>query len=124
MLRTDEHILPVVFAQKMVIDFDAAIEDDELRSRTERFLRDMTQTLMNEGCELIGHIKGLFTAGDAGYLMFSLTSHDEPVSMKGELKTGIRKAEMTVNIIVYGVGHETAASAFKKAFKELCVTES
>lgn len=124
MLRTDEHILPVVFAQKMGIDFNTVIEDAELRKRVERFLRDLTQTLMNEGCELIGHIKGLFTAGTAGYLMFSLTSHDEPVSMKGELKTGIRRAEMTVNIIVYGVAPEAAATAFKKAFKELCVTES
>lgn len=124
MLRTDGHILPVVFAQKMGIDFDAAIYDAELRNRVERFLRYLTQTLINKGCELIGHIKGLITAGTDGYLMFSLTSHDEPVSFKGKLKTGIRRAEMTVNIIVYGVGPETVTAAFEKAFKELCVTES
>jgi hypothetical protein len=123
MLKANEHTLPAVFAQKTDIDFDSAIYETELRNRTERFLRDMTHTLINEGCELIGHIKGLFAAGTAGYLMFSLTSHDKPVSFKGELKTGIRRTELTVNIIVYGVGSETVKTAFEKAFKEFCVTE-
>jgi hypothetical protein len=124
MIISDKYIHPTVFARKMSIIFNAAINDAELRFKADSFLKDLTQSLRNEGCELIGHIKGLFAAGVAGYLMFSITSHNEPVHFKGELNAEITRAVLTLNIIVYGVGHEIVKNTFKKAFQELCATES
>jgi hypothetical protein len=124
MLIDNHHMHPAVYARKMSTTFDAVIQDEELRFRVERFLTDLTRSLMNAGCELIGHIKGLIAAGVAGYLMFSVTSHDDPVSFKGELKTGITEASMTVNIIVYGLGPDAVETAFEKAYQRLCFTEN
>jgi hypothetical protein len=124
MLINNHHMHPAVYARKMSTTFNAVIQDEELRFRVERFSTDLARSLMNAGCELIGHIKGLIAAGVAGYLMFSVTSHDEPVRFKGELKTGIKEASMTVNIIVYGVGPDAVETAFEKAYQRLCFTEN
>jgi hypothetical protein len=124
MLNNDLNMHPTVYAHKMSIVFDTTVKDKELRLRVENLLKDLTQSLRNEGCELIGHIKGLLAADERGYLMFSLSSHDEPVRFKGKLKTGITEAEMTVNIIVYGVGLEIIEAAFRKALHEQCFTQS
>jgi hypothetical protein len=113
---------PVVYAQKISITFDAAILDAELRLRIERFLMDLTRRLKNDGCELIGHIKGLFAADSAGYLMFSITSPDEPPKFKGEINSKITGAQMSVNVIVYGVGLKIVETAFEKASRSLCLT--
>jgi hypothetical protein len=124
MLNNDVNRHPAVYARKMSIMFDTAVKDTELRIRAEHLLRDLTQTLKKEGCELIGHIKGLFAAGDAGHLMFGVTSYDEPAHFTGGLNSGITEAIMTVNIIVYGVGLEIIEAAFNKALQGQCFTES
>jgi hypothetical protein len=117
MLTSGHHIHPAVYARKMNIAFDAAMKDEELRFRVERFLTDLTRSLRNDGCELIGHIKGLFVADEGGHLMFSVTSHDEPAQFKGELHAGITGGIMTVNIIVYGIELKIVETMFKKAFQ-------
>jgi hypothetical protein len=115
----DRHMHPAVYSCERSIAFDPTISQSELRSRTGRFAADLTGSLHDDGCRLIGHIKGLFLAGDGGHLAFSVTSFGEAAHCNGKLPESVAGAMLTVNIIVYGVGIDTVTISFEKAFMRL-----
>lgn len=118
MLTDDHQMHPTIYARKISIVFDAVMQERDLKSGTEKFLTELILDLRNEGCKLIGHIKGLFTADVKGHLMFSVTSFAETAHFKGKLHAGITRAFLTVNVIVYGVGLTIVEDAFTKAFRK------
>ncbi|MBN2062025.1 MAG: hypothetical protein JW882_16570 [Deltaproteobacteria bacterium] len=87
-----------------------------MKTKTDMFLYELTEALRQNGCTLIGHIKGFVNAKDKGHLMFSITSFKEGPRFKGEITGTISSAILTVNIIVYGIGQKNIETIFKKAF--------
>ncbi|MGW8320262.1 MAG: hypothetical protein ACWGSD_01785 [Thermodesulfobacteriota bacterium] len=77
-----------------------------LRSGVEAFLAELTCALREKGCTLIGHIKGMLETGDKGHLFFSVTSFEQRPRFKGELSGEYEKIDLTLNVIVYGVGSD------------------
>jgi len=84
----------------------AACTERELRVAVDAFLGDLTGFLKEQGCGLIGHIKGMLEAGEKGHLFFSVTSFEEEVRYKGGLTGDLTRVGFTLNVIVYGVDRE------------------
>jgi len=116
MIDNCNHIEPAVFADKEILTFRSPISTIELRARLNRFLGDLTKALKHNGCLLIGHIKGLVRTRDKGHLMFSVTSFGVDAHFKGTLTNGVKQAELTINVIVYGVDKNLIGDLFRKAF--------
>jgi len=107
---------PAAFSCRMEIPFDSGIPGTELEAKISLFLSELTRGLRKQGCRLIGHIKGLMDAGKSGHLMFSITSFDETVNFKGEIKQDVIMATLTLNIIVYGIEKRDVDTLFRNAF--------
>ncbi len=109
---------PAVYAHQRELVFDAAIPVAELKDRASIFISELTGALKDNGCELIGHIKGLIDAHEKGHLMFSVTSFDEGARFKGKMADGIAGAELKVNVIVYGIEQEIIEAVYQKTLKK------
>ncbi len=107
---------PTVYAFKEHLKFKGKIKADELRSRIDVFLCELTESLKHGGCTLIGHIKGLVDAGENGHLVFSITSFDENARFKGEVRNEVTNAVITVNIVVYGISEDIVEKELLKVF--------
>jgi hypothetical protein len=79
------------------------------------FLSGLTFFLQEEGCPLIGHIKGVIEVKEGGQVYFSITSFGEKIRYRGSLVGKTQNASLTINVIVYGV---------KREIIEKCVHES
>ena len=108
----EEH--PTACSMQVALEFDNRMQSGEIRDRVDTFLFDLTNFLKENGCKLIGHIKGLLDAGERGQLFFSITSFDEPVRYKGEIDGKIGKVELSINVIVYGVEETPIEKAITK----------
>jgi hypothetical protein len=94
---------PAVYAKKVNLGFKNLISANELKNKLEAFLSDLTAFLQNEGCILIGHIKGMLQIAENSQLFFSITSFGEKIKYRGELTGKMGKTSLTINVIVYGI---------------------
>ncbi len=108
---TDSHTdtAPTAYASRRKLMFHEGVSAAEVQARAELLLAELTRALQRNGCELIGHIKGLIDADDKGYLMFSITSFHEDARVKGELFGVVTEATLTINVIVYGIDENVIA---------------
>jgi hypothetical protein len=97
---------PAAYALRGTLSLGAGWSEKELRSAVDDFLLGLTLSLRGHGCNLIGHIKGILEAGEKGHLFFSVTSFEQPTRFKGALAGSCQKIDLTLNVIVYGVGRE------------------
>jgi hypothetical protein len=97
---------PTAYARKGTLRLEQQMSAADLRAASASFLSELTLSLQEEGCRLIGHIKGILEAGDQGQLFFSVTSFGQVPRYKGELAGGFEQIAFTLNVIVYGVGSE------------------
>ncbi len=105
---------PTACSMQILIEYDSRMRAATVSRRLDRFLTDLTNFLRDNGCKLIGHIKGLLDAEDRGQLFFSITSFDEAIRYKGEIDGQIAKAELSINVIVYGVEETPIEKAVTK----------
>jgi hypothetical protein len=108
----EEH--PTACSMQIALEFDNRMRAIEIQTRMDAFLAGLTNFLRDSGCKLIGHIKGLLDAGERGQLFFSITSFDEGARYKGAIDGEIIRAELSINVIVYGVEQEPIEGAVKE----------
>lgn len=109
---------PTSFARKHSLSLRNSFSPDELKERTDEFLSKLVHSLQNEGCKLIGHIKGMFDAGDRGRLFFNLTSFNTKPRYKGRISGEIGETMLTINIIIYGVEEKTVEYIYVRALEK------
>jgi len=97
---------PTAFATRGSLTLRGIGSDTELRGAADAFLSELTGCLREQGCRLIGHIKGVYEAGDKGQLFFSVISFDQKVRYKGKLTGSFERIDFALNVIVYGVKAE------------------
>ena len=90
----------------------------ELRKGVDAFLTELTRALREQGCRLIGHIKGILEAGEKDHLFFSVTSFGQRTRFKGGLTGEYEKVDLTLNVIVYGVGSEEVEQLVLEGMQE------
>jgi hypothetical protein len=113
MTREDrEHVppegdaLPTAYAQNGTLHLRRPWSEAELQKGIDVFLSEITLSLKQQGCLLIGHIKGALEHGEKGHLFFSVTSFEQRARFKGGLTGRVKKLDLTLNVIVYGVDGE------------------
>lgn len=99
---------------QIVLELGNPLQAAEISERIDAFLSDLMNFLRDNGCKLIGHIKGLLDAADRGQLFFSITSFDEAPRYKGGIDGQIAEAELSINVIVYGIDQEPIETAVRK----------
>lgn len=97
---------PTAYALHGTLTLPGPLSETDLRKGVDAFLAELTRSLREQGCGLIGHIKGILEAGDKGHLFFSVTAFEQRTRFKGGLKGEHEKIDFTLNVIVYGVGSE------------------
>ncbi len=117
MSHVGHELHPTVCAQEVGLAFEVPLLADELHGRIDAFMSALTSSLQDDGCNLIGHIKGLLEVEEDGHLFFSLTSFEGKASYKGELTGEIAGAKLTINVIVYGVGQEGVERAIQDGLR-------
>jgi hypothetical protein len=121
----DQHALPpggdprpTAYARHGTVDLQGVWSAEDLKAAVDAFLSDLTRFLREQGCSLIGHIKGIVDAGEEGHLFFSVTSFEEKVRFKGELGGAFTRLDFAINVIVYGVGSEGIEKAVLAGLRE------
>ena len=123
MSHAGHELHPTVCAQEVDLAFKVPLPADELHGRIDAFISALTSSLQDDGCKLIGHIKGLLEVEGNKHLFFSVTSFEEKASYKGELYQEISKAKLTINVIVYGVEQATVGRAIREELERHVMTE-
>ena len=118
MIKDSIELLPTAHAFHERIKFEDKISGAELKKKMDSFLAFLVKDLKLNGCNLIGHIKGLANTQNNGHLMFSTTGFDEKVRFKGTLLGKIEDIEFTINIIIYGIEQLIVKRVFEKAYDE------
>lgn len=109
--------LPVVFTWRRELSLDGTgsqVTGQIVRS-VRSFLAAMLPALRDRGCSLIGHVKGMVDAADAGRVFFSVTSFDGEPSITGELVQPIERCLLTLNVIVFGGDEQRVGDAVVQA---------
>jgi len=105
-----------IFAASVTIDAPVV----QSGQRVKEMLQNLCAQLKAEKGVLIGHIKAILKTQPTGYLVFSVTAEDEPVTEKGLLPQGrITQLDLTVNAIVYGIDEVPFSALCKNSFQAL-----
>ena len=98
MSHVEHELHPTVYARAVGLTFRVPLPANELHGRIDAFKSALTSSLRDDGCKLIGHIKGLLEVEGNEHLFFSVTSFEEKASYKGELPHDISKARLTISL--------------------------
>jgi len=105
-----------IFASSATIDAPVV----QSGQRVKEMLQSLCAQLKTEKGVLIGHLKAILKTQPTGYLVFSVTAEDEPVSEKGRLpQERITQLDLTVNAIVYGIDEVPFSALCKNSFQAL-----
>jgi hypothetical protein len=94
---------PEVFAATAELSFEGHAGAHGVEAAVRSFLARLSPALAAAGCVLVGHVKGVVTVEGDDELEFSLTRLDGEPRLDGALADGLSAAELTLNVIVFGV---------------------
>jgi hypothetical protein len=106
---------PAVFAARADITFDPPARGDRIETAVLRFVAALSVGLADAGCTLVGHTKGTLTA-DAGDLVFHVTLLDVAPEVTGGFSGRVDEAQLTVNVIVFGVDEGSLPAIVRHAW--------
>jgi hypothetical protein len=112
----------VVIAKNVTLTFTQSLSDTDIKSEIIHFLDTLTRHLKNEGCKIIGHIKGKIDSAENGVLFFNQTAFDSLPDVKGQICNTVNQAEMVINIIVFGITKENVERAFNHSVLSITAT--
>lgn len=95
--------IPVALSKKWPIHDHMQVKEDDFKSSLVSQLKAIALKLNEAGCSIIGHIKAVIKTNAGGYVLISTTSVDQEPHLKGRLPNEIHHAELTINVIVYGI---------------------
>ena len=105
-----------MFAAEQELRFTVPLSAVELERRLATQLRALGAALPLAGATLVGHVKAIVRHPQVGYRMFSLTSFDGEVQVRGALRDGVCAVTCTLNAIVYGITPEALARLCEPVF--------
>jgi hypothetical protein len=109
---------PTAYARRGTVTLQGIGSDTTLRAALDAFLSELTGSLREQGCKLIGHIKGVFEAGEKGQLFFSVTSFDQKTGYKGKLTGSLEEIDFALNVIVYGIERDRVEPLVLEGFRK------
>ena len=113
---------PAVFAARASLVFDPPAHADLLEDAVTRFLAALSDGLVAAGCTLVGHIKGIVSAGGRGDLAFHATTLHSRPAITGGVAGTVTEATLTVNVIVFGVDEQALPAVVRDAWSRAAVS--
>ncbi len=107
-----------VFAEQRVLLLREVGSVSELKALLTRFVLSLTNSLREQRCTLIGHIKGKLESDDGGALYFNTTSFDCEPNFRGDMCGKMLHFEIAINIIVYGISKDKVQWVYENALNE------
>jgi hypothetical protein len=83
----------------------------------ECFLADFVAGLMDEGCTIIGHIKGMLSGKEGKRLFFSVTTPDGGSGLRGGPLHSNEQLSLAINVIVAGVKEDNIDKLFESSLQ-------
>lgn len=114
----DKILNPTVYAFQKTLSFQASPTLDQLQQAAEGFLVNLRRVLHDEGCRLIGHIKGVIEADSGCFLKFNITRFQDPIRLNGYWSGGTASASLKLNVIVYNVEKYIVENAVLRGIEE------
>jgi hypothetical protein len=109
---------PTVYCLSEKLKYTTSIPEAEMKTRLNTFLLNLLENLQQQGCQLIGHIKGVLEVSAEYKLFFSVTSFNQPPHYKGRLPEELSSARMVLNVIVYGADKIIIGEAVSDLFQK------
>jgi hypothetical protein len=86
------------------------------------FLADFVARLMDEGCTMIGHIKGMLSGEEGNRLFFSVTTPDGGSGLRGGPLHSNEHLSLAINVIVAGVKEDNIGKLFESSLQRFFST--
>ncbi|MBT4518793.1 MAG: hypothetical protein HOC23_02210 [Halieaceae bacterium] len=120
---THEHTYETAsaFAGQRHLSFLEPMPIANIKEAISNLVLELTRALEVQGCTIIGHIKGRVDAGSSGSLFFNTTQFAVAPRFRGELQEPVLRAELAINIIVYGVTEAQIDRAFENSLRLILV---
>jgi hypothetical protein len=109
---------PAVLSLETQIEFAGQTSPAEAEQAIRAFCCRFARELGEQGCRLIGHVKGAVETTECGALFFSLTTFEGPPQVKGGLTCAIRSCRFTLNAIVYFIDVSVVEASATKAIAD------
>jgi len=91
-----------VYADSVHLKANSAMELVEWQEILKALVESIAQQIMNDGADLIGHIKGIAEFEPSTYIYFSKPDYDTQVQVVTEGNGRYTVAKLTINIICIG----------------------
>jgi hypothetical protein len=95
------------YAATYDIVFHKPVHGEQVRFKVQRMAEDTLMDCMAKGARMIGHVKCLVDAQDAGYLICSVTSIGEQARCEDKITSPFMRMQLTMNIMLYGLNEMT-----------------
>jgi hypothetical protein len=79
---------------------------DQWENLISEFMETLARRCYETGKGMIGHIKALALFPNGGYLRVSVVSPTVAAGVEGSVPMGCTELVLTLNVIVYGLGHD------------------
>lgn len=120
----EDYLKPTVYTQEMHLDLRQFHTGKQLKTNLTFALMELTEKLQENGCRLIGHIKGIIEFMETGSaLFFSITNFKQKPFFLGKTGDGDKEALLTVNVIIYGISEEVVREIATKCLHQRIILE-
>jgi hypothetical protein len=94
------------YAVKVDVHLHKPVSSVDIRSRVEGLMSRIALDCLRSGADLIGHIKCIVETEGQGFLAVSVTTHDGKPMSKGHLDEGIKRMDIIINVLLYGLSRK------------------
>jgi hypothetical protein len=95
---------------------DTSVQWDSVLSE---YLQSLARQFRQEAGHFIGHIKALALFSDEHYLRISVIDPRWPATVEGCVPAGQDTLDLTLNVIVYGIKHDTIKQVVEEIAAEI-----
>ena len=93
----------VAYALGVSVNSPSPLAPQLVRDRLVALMNTIASECDKAGSTLIGHIKCVLDAGDAGFVSVSTVDASGHASVRGELKESVNELNIIINVLLYGL---------------------
>ncbi len=109
------------YALEMDLKPKKPISKDDLKGFIEELMRSSTIECMNNGADLVGHVKSFLIVEGKGNIMSSIVDVNKPIKIKDALNVDeISEAVFVLHVIVHGIWDDKIRDLTLKVMPGIC----
>ncbi len=109
------------YALELEIVSKDGISKDDMKGFIDEIMRKPTMACLENGADIIGHIKSFLIVGDSGNIMSSMVDERKPTKMKDSVTVDtINDAVLVLHFIVHGIWDDRIRELTLPFIPEIC----